>query len=270
MICKSIPLPPFEDAKLDVICLSDSEELNHAPRPAIIVFPGGGYEFLSDREAEPIAIRFLAEGFATFILRYSIKPNTKGGAPLAEAALAILHLRQHAKEYHLDPDRVFVCGFSAGGHAAGALGVYWDTDPLAKILPAVDPALLCPTGMILSYPVITGGPLTHSGSLKNYFGTKEPSTEQIDFFSLEKHVTKNTPPTFLWHTYTDTTVPFQNTMLFADALTKAGVPFELHIFPAGKHGLSRADRETYCQREEYLVPHVANWLPLAIEWLKEF
>ena len=270
MFIKSIPLPPFDDARIDVICLTDSKELNHLPRPAVIVFPGGGYGNLSDREAEPVAIRFLAAGYATFILRYSVKPFTKEGkTPLPEAALAIKHVRENAAEYNVDPNRVFVCGFSAGAHAAAALGVYWNVCPLLDVLPCpADRSIFRPTGMILSYPVITGSDFAHKNSVKRYFCTDEPTEEQINFFSLERHVTPDTCPAFIWHTVNDELVPIKNSLLFANALTEAGVPFEMHLYPSGAHGLSLADTETWSQKEKYNLPNVQSWFPLALEWAK--
>ena len=267
MFIKSIPLPPFEDASLDVICITDDTGLNHLPRPAVVIFPGGGYKYLSVREAEPVAIQFLAAGFATFIMRYSVGENIKvGTTPIPETALAIRYLKENAAEFNVDPDRIFLCGFSAGGHAAASLGVYWNSDLLRKF--DKDTTKFRPTGMILSYPVITGGDFAHKNSVKTYFNTEEPTQEQIDFFSLELHVTKDTVPTFLWHTATDGTVPVKNSLMFANALLENEIPVELHIYPDGPHGLSLASEETSIQKETLNIPHVQSWLPLAIEWTK--
>ena len=267
MFVKSIPIPPYEDARLDAICISDVPELKHAPRPAVVIFPGGGYHYLSAREAEPVAMQFLAAGFATFIMRYSVAEKIGvGETPIPEAALAIRYLKENAAEFNIDPERIFLCGFSAGGHAAAALGVYWNSDLLRKL--DSDTTKFRPTGMILSYPVITGGDFAHKNSVKHYFNTEEPTQEQIDFFSLELHVTKDTIPTFLWHTVTDGTVPVKNSLMFANALLENGVPFEMHVFPEGVHGLSLASDETSCQKDSLNVPHVQPWLRLAIDWTK--
>ena len=271
MICRTVTLAPFEDATITAICTDNTKELKQSPRRAVIIFPGGGYSMTSDREAEPVAAQFLAAGFATFILRYSVGKRAKDLIPLKEAALGVAYVRQHAAEFNVDPNYVFVCGFSAGGHAAGALGVYWNHPAVREILGKDTPTELArPTGMILCYPVITGGIRTHGHSLQRWCGAEEPTDEQRDAFSLEKHVDAATPPTFLWHTFSDGTVPVQNSLMMAAALRDANVPFELHIYPAGHHGLSLANEQTCSGNADYIVPHVQSWMPLAIRWATDF
>ena len=126
MICQTIPLHPYESATLTAICLSNTTELQMKPRRAVIVCPGGAYHGLANHEAEPVAWQFLAAGFATFVLRYGVKENAANCAPLCQVALAIKYLREHAEEFNLDPDHIFTCGFSAGGHLAGSAGVLWE------------------------------------------------------------------------------------------------------------------------------------------------
>ena len=271
MIVRTIPLSPFEDASLTSICLSNDGDLHQAPRRAVVVFPGGGYSMLSAREAEPIAAKFLAAGFATFILRYSVGEKAKDFAPLKEAALGVAYVRQHAAEFNVDPDYIFTCGFSAGGHAAGAIGVYWNHPAVREVLGPDTPAETArPTGMILCYPVITGGPLAHQHSVQRWCGTENLTDEQRDVFSLEKHVDGTTPPAFLWHTFTDNCVPVENSLMMANALQKAGVPFEMHIYPAGHHGLSLADEQTCSGNAKNIVPHLQSWVPLATRWVADF
>lgn len=263
MIYETITLP-CKEAKLIPICITNTEELKQTPRRAVIVCPGGGYNMLSDREAEPIATQFLAAGFATFILRYSVKEDAANYTPAKQVALAVKYVREHAERYNVDPDYVFTCGFSAGGHLAASAGVLWDVPEVKAVLGDAPEGINRPTGMILAYPVITAGQWAHKGSIYKLCGTKTPTVEEESRFSLELHVNETTPPAFIWHTFSDNCVPVQNALLMADAMTKAGVPFELHIFPNGPHGLALCNEQT-----RVLNPHCECWMELAIKWAKE-
>ena len=269
MIYETIQLGEFQEATLTPICITPTAELAQAPRRAVIVCPGGGYHFLSDREAEPIATQFLAAGFATFILRYGIGENAADYRPLKHAALAIRYVREHAADFNVDPAYIFTCGFSAGGHLAASAGVLWDSPVLDELLAGAPRDVARPTGMILSYPVLTTGEYTHEGSTQNLCGTKTPTAEQRDAFSLEKHVKATTPPAFLWHTFNDTVVPVQNSLFFAEAMTKAGVPFEMHIFPAGPHGLALCNEQTWHGNPLQISPAAERWIELAIRWARD-
>ncbi len=270
MICQTVTLSPF-DATLTSLCISNTGELKLSPRRAILVCPGGGYSALSDREAEPIATQFLAAGYATFILRYT---TGRAGAcdykPLKQVALAIRYIREHATEYNVDPKYVFTCGFSAGGHLAASAGVLWDSPVLDEVLSGAPRDVARPTGMILSYPVITAGKYTHKGTIQNLCGKSVYTEEEADRFSLEKHVSPTTPPAFLWHTFSDQAVPVQNALFFAEAMRTAGVPFEMHIFPEGVHGLALSNEQTRSGDDTFVVPHAAIWVELALRWLATF
>ncbi len=268
MILETIKLDDVTNATLTPICISTTEELVISPRRAVIVCPGGGYRFLSDREAEPIALQFLAAGFATFILRYGVGAHAANYRPLKTAARAIRYVREHAEEYNVDPSYVFICGFSAGGHLAASSGVLWQHPVLDEVLEGAPRDIARPTGMILSYPVITAGPLAHQGSVNNLCGKINPPDEERYPFSLEKHVTKDTPPAFLWHTFSDTTVPVQNSLMMAEAMTAAGVPFEMHIWPAGPHAAALCNELTACGQSRHLLPDAAEWVSLAIRWAR--
>ncbi|MBE6604206.1 MAG: alpha/beta hydrolase [Ruminococcaceae bacterium] len=269
MLYETIQLGDFKKATLTAICLTQTNVLKQTPRRAIIICPGGGYHFLSDREAEPIAIRFLAAGFATFVLRYGIGENAADYRPLKHAALAIRYVREHAADYNVDPDYVFTCGFSAGGHLAASAGVLWDSPVLDDLLEGAPRDIARPTGMILSYPVITAdSTFGHMGSFRYLCGTDVPTDEQRDVFSLEKHVKPTTPPAFLWHTFNDTCVPVQNSLMLAEAMAKAGVPFEMHIFPAGIHGLALCNEQTASDNPAFILPNVEPWAELAITWAR--
>ena len=270
MIYETVRLTPFEEATLTALCISNTPDLKQTPRRAVVVCPGGGYSKTSDREAEPVVAQFLAAGFATFLLRYTCKEGAQNFAPLKQVALAIKHVRDNAARYNVDPDYVFTCGFSAGGHVAASAGILWDRPEVRELMGDTPDGYWRPTGMILSYPVITGGEKAHKGSFYNLIGTTEPTDAQLDVYSLEKHVKPTTPPAFLWHTSTDSSVPIYNSLYLATALADARVPFELHVFPEGRHGLSLANEQTARTDPDLVVPHVQCWIDLAIRWAKEF
>lgn len=274
MLIEQITLSPFE-ATLTSLCFTNTTSLKLTPRRAVIVCPGGGYSALSDREDEVIAAQYLAAGFATFILHYSVGENAKNFQPLKEAALAIKYVRENAEHYNVDPDYVFISGFSAGGHLAASAGILWDHPAVKEVLGTEDTRVARPTGMILSYPVITTGEYTHVHSAQRLCGkfNKEPivtyTREEADRFSLELHVKENTPPAFIWHTAADQAVPVENSLLLATAYSRAKVPFELHIFPEGKHGLALCNDITQSGHEGFVIPHNACWIDLACKWARE-
>ncbi|MBR2370835.1 MAG: alpha/beta hydrolase [Clostridia bacterium] len=260
----------YPDCTLTTYVNDDSPELAMPPRPAIIVCPGGAYGFCSERESEPIALHYLSGGLNAFILRYSVKENAKNFAPIIEVALAIKHVRENAEKYNIDPERVFTVGFSAGGHLAASAGVFWNHPTVRAALGDCPEGINRPTGMVLSYPVITAGPKAHKGSIRRLCSSVEPTQEEKDVFSLELHVDETTPPAFLWHTYSDGSVPVENSLLMASALRAHGVPFELHIYPEGPHGLSLCNELTCSGKPRMIVPRAAGWAQLSLEWIKGF
>lgn len=236
--------------------------------PAVLVLPGGGYHFTSDREADPVALKFMAEGFTTFILRYSCQPD-RYPTQLLQAAATIAFMRINAAEYHIDPDRIFVLGFSAGGHLTASAGILWK-EPVIKEVLGIDNELCRPTGMVPCYPVITSGEFAHRGSFNNLLGP-DATQEMLDFVSLEKRVDADTVPAFIWHTFADSGVPVENSLFLANALRKHNVPFELHIYPEGVHGLSVCSELSSMPDQPHLRnTHNATWVPLCIEWMKLF
>lgn len=245
--------------------IDNSEEvLPDRKRPAVLVIPGGGYEMTSDREAEPIALKMLAFGFHAFILRYSVAPSRYPVA-LLEAAEAMRLIREHADEWHVDPQAVVVAGFSAGGHLAASLGTIGGNDVLAAH--GYDPAAIRPNGMLLSYPVITSGEFAHRGSFDAVLGDDKDDPAMLERLSLEKQVSDATPPTFIWHTVPDDCVPVRNTLLFIDALMAHGVPVEAHLFPSGGHGLSLGTAETAWQGINGIEECVQVWPELFRRWM---
>lgn len=261
--------PQDEKAHLITYIRDNPLEMNNDPRPTILICPGGGYEWTSDREAEPVALQFLARGYNVFVLKYSVAKMASELRPLCEAALAMKHIREHAQKYNIDPKKVYIMGFSAGGHLACSLGVYWNHDKVKKALGDSSDGQICrPDAMVLCYPVITATCETHLGTLHNFCGTNTPNDELLNLFSLDLHVDTDTPPAFIWHTENDGSVPVQNSKNLAEALTKNGVKHELVLFPDGYHGLSLATHET-CHDIPENNPHPASvWVELADKWLK--
>lgn len=233
-------------------------------RPFILICPGGGYQHLSPREAEPIAIKFNSYGFHTGILRYSIAPNIFP-SQLLEANEALRIIRSKTTEYKIAPNKVIVAGFSAGAHVAASCGTLFNT-PLANEL-GIEENNLRPDAMMLAYPVITSNEYAHRGSFNNLLGKNYD--KYIDFVSLENQVDENTPPCFIWHTFADQSVPLENSLLFANALRKNGVKFEYHVFPNGSHGLALANEETETLDGKTYQPECACWCDLFKEFVNK-
>lgn len=236
-------------------------------RPVILMCPGGGYEMTSDREAEPMAMQFLAMGYHVAVLRYSVCP-VRYPAALLQVAESVLYLKEHADEYHIDPEKIVVQGCSAGGHLAANYGIAWNSPFLTKLMGVEnDPERLRVAGLLLCYPVITSGEKAHEESFRNLLG--EQYEEKKEELSLENQVTPDTPPTFLWHTATDETVPVENSLYFFQACLQQGVSAELHIYPVGGHGLSLANEETCRANGIGVQKECQSWIGLAQTWLEE-
>ncbi|MCL2096342.1 MAG: alpha/beta hydrolase [Oscillospiraceae bacterium] len=234
-----------------------SPELRNLKKPAVLVLPGGGYYITADREAEPVAKAFFAAGMNAFVLRYSVKEEAVGYAPLLDAATAVKYIRDNAERYNIDPDKLALCGFSAGGHLAASLGSLWKLDIISETL-GCDNAYIKPSGMILGYPAIDAD----DSNLK-----PEEAHKSYNIFYSKKHVGPDTCPAFIWHTASDD-LPVENSLYLCEALSKHKIPFELHIFPYGEHGLSLATKET-APNDGMVMPYVARWTDMALKWLEE-
>lgn len=232
------------------------------PYPCLVICPGGGYSGVSLREAAPIGMHFVAEGYQVFIVRYSTKPH---GFPqqLREVAAAMEILYEHAEEWQCDTNDVTIMGFSAGGHLAAQYSNRYDCPEVRELFPNSKPV----QRTVLCYPVITADPTyRHAGTITTYVG-HEPADGYEKGCSCELLVTENTPPTFLWHTAEDAVVPVENSLLYAKALSAHKVPFELHIYPYGFHGLATADSLTNNAINEQAM-HCHEWLDTCKKWLK--
>lgn len=232
-------------------------------RPCLLVCPGGGYFMCSQREAEPIALQFLPEGYNVFVLTYSVAP-CRFPAQLREVAAAMELIYARAAQWHCDTGRIAIMGFSAGGHLAAHYSTCYDCPEVREVFPQSKGV----RATVLGYPVISARPgVGHMGSFENLLGHLPLTAEEEVRFSCQTHVTRNTPPAFLWHTAPDDCVPVMNSLLYAQALAEQGVPFAMRIYPCGGHGLSTVDAQT----NDSLSPAVAqtaDWLPAAKQWLQ--
>ncbi len=223
---------------------------------AIIVLPGGGYSHLSDiKEGSDVAKWLNSLGISAFVVKYRLGMKYHQPNQLLDAARAMRTVRSRAKEWQLDANRIGILGFSAGGHLASTLGTHFDAGR-ADAKDEIERVSSRPDLMILLYPVITMGEFTHNGSKLNLLGEK-PTPEMIKQYSNELQVTKDTPPTFLAHAVTDTAVPVENSLMFVEALRKAKIPFELHLYEQGPHGFGLAPT----------MPVLASWTDRCADWL---
>jgi acetyl esterase/lipase len=226
---------------------------------AIVICPGGGYGHLASHEGVDYA-RYLNElGIAGFVLKYRLgSDGYHHPAMLQDAARAVRLVRARAVEWKLDPKRIGIMGSSAGGHLAATLVTHFDAgDPSAT--DPIDRQSSRPGLGILCYAVITMGELTHQGSKENLLG-RSPSAELVRELSNELHVTRETPPCFVWHTYEDNAVKVENSLNFAEALRKAGVPFDLHVYQKGGHGMGLGSREWSVEKRHPWTRDCAFWL----------
>lgn len=235
--------------------------------PCTVICPGGSYWWCSEREAEPVALRMLGNGIAAAVVNYACQYQHYP-LQLLEILAAITYIRRNSKSLHIDPEKIAVMGFSAGGHAACTAGLFWQ-EKLAEDALGIAHSEDKPNGMILCYPVITSGEFTHEGSMKCLLGD-DPNAELVAKMSLENQVTENAPKAFIWHTSEDGLVPVENSLLIATALHKKGIDVEMHIYPRGGHGLSLCD-ETVTKRDglDDAAKYCSDWVPHCIKWIKE-
>jgi acetyl esterase/lipase len=228
-------------------------------RTAVIVAPGGAYAHLAmNHEGRQVANWLNALGVTAFVLKYRLGPKYHHPIELGDAQRAIRLVRSHAQELGIAPDRLGIMGFSAGGHLASTAGTHFDSGNSGASDP-IDRVSSRPDFLILGYPVITmQGPYAHSGSVKNLLGN-HPDPKLQEELSNELHVTPQTPPTFLFTTSEDKTVPAENSVDFYLALHKAGVPAELHVFEKGPHGVGL----------DLSDPALGEWPALLANWLRE-
>lgn len=305
MLTKKIKLyEGRDDVTLTSYVLDDSPEmLNGKKRSAVLICPGGAYLFCSDREAEPIAMSFASMGYHAFVLRYSVyfagrqvnmdkwrQDIAQEGSipvnsrsvfpnPLLDMAKAMLTIHEHADEWLVDTEKIAICGFSAGAHNCAMYSVYWN-QPLITGYFKMDAVCFRPAAAILAYP------LTDYITMKDhafadpqardlfelvniaYLGKADPDEHDLAAVSPARLVHEQTPPTFIWSTAADTLVPVRQSTLMADALAQKQIPFEVHIFESGLHGLSTATQSS-AGSADLIDADAAKWLPLCESWLKK-
>lgn len=236
-------------------------------KDGILVIPGGGYGTVcSDREGGPIANAFLDRGINAFVLTYRVAPN-RYPAPLLDAARAMAYVRTNAARYGVDPARIFVVGFSAGGHLVGLISTHYK---YAEKLLGLPENLTRPTGSVYAYPVVSTECPTHGCSFTNLAGKDVEgfSEEERRLYSIECSVNSDTPPAFIWHTAEDEIVPVFGSLRLAEYYVKAGVPVTLHIYPYGPHGVALADERTLCGNEAWRQPLAVGWVDYAVDFFK--
>lgn len=254
---------------------ADAEKPENGDYPALIICPGGAYSHVSEREGEPVAKKFNTLGFSAFVLNYHVAPFEYPTA-LCELASAVRIVRENAKEFGIDPERIAVAGFSAGGHLAASLCTGYKKEWLLNALNASAEDIM-PNACVLGYPVITSGEFGHQDSFENLLGmhsdadkAKRYKQDLLELVTLDRHVTEDVPPTFLWHTYEDSCVPVENSLLYLAALCNAGVLAEFHMFPFGPHGLSLATEDTaWINDPGSIREEIQIWPELAARFLNQ-
>ena len=234
-------------------------------RNAIMVIPGGGYAGVATaREGEPIAQAFMPYGYNAFILHYSVndKPFPQ---QLIEASMAIKNIRDNSEKYNINPEKVFVVGFSAGGHLAACLGTMWDR---SDIYDSIDMPIGYnrPNGMMLIYPVIS--PQYHMPSFENLLMGKV-TEEKLTECCIDKNIIENSAPAFIMHSSNDQLVNVRNSLCLADALAEKGILFEMHIYPDAPHGVALANEITQCGNKKWVDASIAKWVESAVEWAEK-
>lgn len=231
-------------------------------RPCMVVCPGGGYGMCSQRESEPVALKFLADGYNVFVITYSVAPH-RFPCQLMEVAAVMELIHKNADAWNCDTEKIAIIGFSAGGHLAAHYSTMYDCKEVREVFPESKPV----NASVLSYPVISADrDFAHMGSFLNLLG-HEPNEEEVKYFSCDNNVTENTPPAFLWHTAEDNCVPVKNSLVYAEALAKYKIPFELHVFPYGGHGLSTCDDQS-CDNINDIHKYNTVWIDSAKKWLR--
>ena len=233
------------------------------PAATVVILPGGGYGMVSENEADPVARRFNRDGFTGIVATYRVAPFTQSSTadrpiPLRDAARAMRLVRANAPAWGVDPAQIAVLGFSAGGHLAGSLATA-ATDTPPDDDPALDAISPRPDAVMLAYPVASlRSPHGHAGSAANLLGPDATDADRARW-SIDERIDAHTPPAFIWHTGEDAAVPVENALLLAASLRRHDVPFELHVYPTGQHGLNLASGE----------PGAQSWPALATTWLRQ-
>lgn len=257
-------------ATLTTYLLSQYEDVLMEPAPLVIICPGGGYEFLSNREAEQFALQWNSRGVHAAILRYSVAPE-RFPVALMQLATAVTLVHENSEEWGVNPEQIFLEGSSAGGHLVASYGVFWRKPYLREVLGIAQESEEClrTAGLILNYPVISSGEFAHEGSFQNLMGEFASDEQRREELSIERQVNEDMPPVFVWHGGEDLSVPPENSLLLAIACREAGVPVELHLYMKGGHGLGLANELTQAPDGYGIEPACESWMELAYIWMME-
>lgn len=241
-----------------------SDKIEGFERKAILVIPGGGYSGVcSDREGEPIAQAFIPYGYNAFVLHYTVNKKHPFPTQLIEVAEAIKHIKDNAEKYGISKDKIFVVGFSAGGHLAGCSGILWKHPEIYERI-SMPFGYNKPAGIMLMYPVISTD--YHGFSFNNLLCKEQPTDKDLYSVSLEKHVDSDSAPAFVLHTANDQIVDIKNSLCLANAYTDAKVEYELHVYPNGPHGMALANHITDLGNKQWNNPAIAEWVRMAAYW----
>lgn len=236
-------------------------------RPAVMICPGGGYECVCENwEGERYAMAYAAAGFDAVTVNYTTKGGGTYPCQIKQLARAIEITREHAAEWEIDPNKIAVCGSSAGGHLAASISTLWNCEEIFT-KEEITSRRMRPDATILCYPVITGGEKAHKGSFIALTGTENENDPLWEFLSLEKQVDADTPPAFLWHCFDDDLVPVENSIYYAEALRKYDIPFEMHIYPSGGHGIQLTTERILRCRSVFKRNY--NWHGMSVDWLAD-
>lgn len=250
-------------------------------RPAVIICPGGGYIGITEKEAEPVALRFISAGYNAFVLRYSIGAEmARFPAPFIDAAKAVMLVRENAGKWSIDPDNISLCGFSTGGHIAAILAATWQEEYLAKALNA-NSKIFRPNKLILGYPLLNmlqfkkKNIATHPERqpvldmiFTAAYGTMSPSNQLVEEWNCKNRITLQMPPTFIWTTSEDDIVGVEECLDFIKVLAANNISYEFHIFEKGDHGLSLGDQTVgYSVSEIKKHINAHEWVDLALNWI---
>lgn len=249
------------NASLTSFCIYNHHEFPYdRKRKTILVLPGGGYAFCSEREKEPIALKFVAKDFNVFVLDYTVGDDLHFPYPMVEAFAAIVYIRRHAEEYNVDVDHIGVMGFSAGGHLAGMLSIYNEDEYYLNFLNVnkdelkIDFAVLC---YAVNYA-------SEDDYIMKYLVKDE---KNVQYFNISPHITSSFPPSFIWTTKTDDVVHYSHSTRLIESLQQAGVKYEFHLFPSGKHGGSTCDLLTNNFDEVKELGEAYTWIDLCVEFI---
>ncbi len=267
MIVERIPLSQSNvDVYLDAYV---ADKVGDYKRGAMLVIPGGAYRHVCfEREGEPIAMAFMPYGYNSFVLNYTTGRKDKFPCQLIEVARAIKHIKDNAEKYGIDPERLFVVGFSAGGHLAASSGVLWKMDEVYESV-CMPYGYNKPRGVMLIYPVISARLEHHFESFRNLWCNDDPTEEQKARSAIDENVDGDSSPAFIMHTADDSAVDVRNVLRLANAYSDAYIPYEMHIYPHGPHGIALANEITDGGNPDWNDERIAEWVRLAAGWAKQ-